>query len=291
MSRVTRKSVRSLCLLLLLLAAPAFAQAPMPAAATPPLRVLFVGNSLTYTNHLPRLVGAVAASQPGGPGIDTATYVIPGAELDELWDAGHAAQALRAGHWDVVVLQERGGMAGCLAPGSRDPQCRRSDAAYRRFIALAGQADARVLLLMGWPGQRGNDLGNASRLRSRAERLEEAFAGAARRWSRSGVAVEVVPAAAALYRFAQGRAPTDVLVDGVHPSVQASLLMAAQLYAAITGRSPRPADLAIDFPLLPPNARVLPDSPIETQPQIAGDGSRVLLKAGAVAPLYAAAAD
>jgi len=271
--------------------APARAHAQEGATTAAPLRVLFVGNSLTYANNLPRLLRAVAASQPGGPTIETATYAIPGAELDELWDAGHAATALREGQWDVVVLQERGGLFSCIASATRDPECRRSESAHRRFTELATEREAKVLLLQTWPPARGNDLGDASRLRRRAERLTDIYDEAARRWSRGGGDVEVVPAAAALYRYASGKASEDVLVDGIHPSVQSSLVMAAQLYRALTGRDAQPADLLIDFPLLPANAMVLAETPIEAQPQIAGDGSKVLLKGEALAAVYAAAAE
>lgn len=279
-------------LLFLLASMLAFAPATVAAQAAPanvaPIRVLFVGNSLTYTNNLPRMVRAIAASQAGGPAIETATYAIPGAELDDLWDDGHAAAALREGDWDVVVLQERGGLLSCVARSTRDPECRRSDGAHRRFSELAREREARVLLLMTWPPSRGNDLGNSVQLRKRAERLTDAYRLVATKLG-GGKEVAVVPAAATLYRFAGNRAAEDVLVDGIHPSVSSSLVMAAQLYQAISGREAQPADLLIDFPLLPANAMITPDKPMETQAQIAGDGSRVLLKAEALASFYAAA--
>ena len=139
----------------------AFAAAAQPAVDAAPAavtRVLFIGNSLTYANNLPRLLRAVAASQPGGPAIDTATYVIPGAQLDDLRDDGHATAALRDGDWDVVVLQERGGLLSCNAKSTREPECRRSESAHRHFVELAQQRGARTLLLMTWPPARGNDL-------------------------------------------------------------------------------------------------------------------------------------
>jgi hypothetical protein len=267
------------------------APAGIPAASPDaPLRVLFVGNSLTYANNLPRLVRAVSLSQAEGPKIETATYAIPGAELLQLWDDGHAAAAIREGHWDAVVLQERGGVLECLATNGRDPGCRRSERAHRHFADVARQAGARVLLLMSWPPLRGNDLGDSQRRRRNEEKLANAYASLTRHLSGDGATVAVVPAATALYEYGAGRPATEVLVDGVHPSVPASLVMAAQLYAAISGRQPQATDLMIDFPLLPPNAMIRADAPMETQKQIAGDGSRVLLKADAVAPYYAAAA-
>ena len=281
-----------LVLLVLMLAfAPATATAQEAPANAAPIRVLFVGNSLTYTNNLPRMVRAIAASQTGGPVIETATYAIPGAELDDLWDEGHAAAALREGDWDVVVLQERGGLLSCVARSTRDPECRRSDGAHRRFSELAGERGARVLLLMTWPPSRGNDLGNGVQLRKRAERLTDAYRLVATRLGGGGREVAVVPAAATLYRFAGNRPAEEVLVDGIHPSVSSSLVMAAQLYQAISGREARPADLLIDFPLLPANAMITPDKPMELQAQIAGDGSRVLLKAEALASFYTAASE
>jgi len=45
----------------------------------------------------------------------------------------------------------------------------------------------------------------------------------------------------------------------------------------------------LDFPLLPPNALVKPDAPLESQEQIAGDGKRIVIKADALAPLVEAA--
>ena len=263
------------------------AATPATGAAT---RVLFVGNSMTYANNMPRILRALAASQPGGPAIDTATYVIPGAELDELWDDGHAAAALREGDWDVVVLQERGGLVLCNARTTRTPECRRSDAAHRAFADLAKERGARTLLLMTWPPARGTDLKDAHGLDKLGERLQNSYATLERRLARGGAPVTVVPAATTLYAFARGREPESILADGVHPSVEASLVMAAQLYASIIGQPAQAADMVIDFPLLPENALIHPDSPMETQAQIAGDGSKVLLKAAALVPLYAAAA-
>lgn len=268
----------------------ASAQEAAPPGATPPIRVMFVGNSLTYANNMPRIVRAIAASQPSGPVIETATYALPGAELDDLWDDGHAAEALRGGDWDVVVLQELGGLTGCVRRSRQDAACRRSAAAHRHFIELARAGGARVLLLATWERTRGgSDWGTAAELRERKEAMTETY-DQFRRWVQRGDdQVQVLPAAGALFDFAAGLPLAQVLSDGMHPTMASSTIIAAQLYAAITGRQPQAADLMIDFPLLPPAADVRPDRPMESQPQIAGDGSRYLVKADIVAPLYAVA--
>lgn len=273
-------------------AAPAQVHAPEASPATEPalaLRVMFIGNSLTYTNNLPRMVAAVAASQPGGPVIRTATYAIPGAELDDLWDDGHAAEALRGGEWDVVVLQELGGLLSCVRRSERDPVCRRSAAAHRAFVELAQDRGARVLLLETWQRPRGIDWGGPAELRQRKEISADTYQRFARWIARDGATIRIVPAAGALFDFAAGRPIAQVLSDGAHPSIASSTIMAAQLYAAITGRQAEPQDLMLDFPMLPAAADVRADTPMETQPQLAGDGSRFLVKAALLAPMYAIA--
>ncbi len=48
-------------------------------------------------------------------------------------------------------------------------------------------------------------------------------------------------------------------------------------------------DVTVDFPLLPPNALIKPDAPLEQQVQLAGDGKTIVIKAEAIAPLLLAA--
>lgn len=71
-------------------------------------------------------------------------------------------------------------------------------------------------------------------------------------------------------------------------SIQTSLIVAAQVYQALTGRDAQAVDISIDFALLPVNALVKPDTPLEHQPQLAGDGKVVVIKADLVAPLLRA---
>ena len=283
--------LRLLAVLLLSAGAPtALAAADTPADTTPePVRVLFVGNSLTYGNNLPRMVQAIAASQEAGPRIETVTYAIPGAELDTLWDEGHAAAALGKGGFDVVVLQERGGLLRCMAMSRGDPACRRSERAHRRFAGLAAEQDARVLLFAVWPPMSSRDLRDPRRRDKIAEATMRSYQALARLLGNDDAPVAVVPAVSALVALAGGRDAPQVLDDDVHPTVVGSLTIAALLYDAITGRKPKPADLALDFPLLPANALVKPDAPLERQPQLAGDGSRVLVKAEALAPYFSLA--
>ena len=72
-----------------------------------PTRLLFVGNSYTSRNDLPRLVAALAAAAETPRIVETAMIVAGGASLKRHWNRGRVQQALEASPWDHVVLQEQ----------------------------------------------------------------------------------------------------------------------------------------------------------------------------------------
>ena len=74
-------------------------------AADKPLQVLFIGNSYTYFNNLPKQVEAIAASQKAGPRIRTGASLSGGKTLQWHWENQKAVEAIRQGGWDFVVLQ------------------------------------------------------------------------------------------------------------------------------------------------------------------------------------------
>lgn len=243
-----------------------------------PMRVLFVGNSLTYVNDLPRLTRALAASQPNGAGLEISAWVEPGGSIDARWRDGHVQDALENGEWDVLVLQERSNLMACLAGATmpRDPDCRRSDSAHRKFAELAARRGTRVLLLSTWADDA-----------SGQDRLDRGIANLAGRMTGD---VAVVPSGRILRRWADMQpADAPAFPDGGHPSLPASLIIAATLYESITGQAPVPADLVIDFPLLVPRVGISASRPLEDQHDLVAPGQPFVLGADAVAPLLAAA--
>lgn len=239
------------------------------------LRVLFVGNSLVYVNNLPAVLRAVAGAQPVPVVIDTQTFVAPGGTVAERWKDGHAAAALASGHWDFVVLQERGGLLACMVdPDQRtSADCRASDAAHRAFARAAKTAGARVLLMSTW--------GPDKAWQGRLDRAAQQLAGR--------LHADVVPAGPTLRAYAAQHGEDATFPDKLHPSLAATLVMAAQFHRATVGTLPRPTDVTLDFALLPVRAAVSPESPIESQPQLRGDGHKVLVKADAMQALIEAA--
>lgn len=241
----------------------------------PTRRVLFVGNSLVYVQNVPGLLRALSKAQAGGPIIDTATFAAPGGTLAERWKDGAAAKAIRAGRWDVVVLQERGRVLACMASaeGRQQPDCRASQRAHKQFADLAKSRGARVLVYGTWSAdpawQQSLDRGQA--LVARSSGAETVELGE-------------------MLRAQEKRQPsTPMFSDGTHATLEGAMMIAARLYRGIVGTAPVAHDLELDFALLPANAAIEPDLPIEKQPQLAGNGKSVRVPADSIAGLLAVA--
>jgi hypothetical protein len=205
-------------------------------AATPVRRVLFVGNSLTYTNDLPAVVHAIAAQ--AGDDVIVASATGPNlALIDHLHGAGDAVERLRSARWDYVVLQQ----------GPTTVQlCRDSLIAWTRaFDTLARAAGARPALLMTWPSAGEPVLFDAARV---------SFQEAAR-----AVGGVFVPAGEA-WRIALAADPEVRLYgpDGFHPSATGTWLTALVIVERLTGRDAR------TLPPVAPAMPGMPTMPVET---------------------------
>ena len=75
------------------------------AATRAPLRVLFVGNSLTYVNDLPAVVAGLGAASKL-PDVEYRMLAPGGWSIEDHWTIGDAPQVLASGRWDAVVLQQ-----------------------------------------------------------------------------------------------------------------------------------------------------------------------------------------
>lgn len=257
----------------LLLALSSFAHAQATAPRT--LRVIFVGNSLTYVNDLPATLRALAASQPTPVTIETQTFVAPGGSLADRWHDGKAAAALGVGHWDALVLQERGGVLACIVDREQrsSAECRASERAHREFAARAKAVGAKVYMLATW----GPDDAWQSKLDRAAKQIAV------------HIDAHVVPAGKALRTLAHRNGNAATFPDGTHPSLMATLVMATQLHEAIVGAWPVPADVTLDFALLPARAAVVPDTPMESQTLAKGAPKKIVVKADAMSKVIAAA--
>ena len=180
------------------------------------LSVLFIGNSLTYSNDLPALVEALAKAT-GERRFVYKTVASGGVSLEDHWNQGAVRKTIAQGGWDVVVLQQ--------GPSAL-PESRALLIKYcRKFAEDIRRAGAKPALYMVWPAtDRFNDYDRVSEsYRLAAEDIGGMLFPAGEAW-RAGWRRD---SKAAFYSR-----------DGLHPSVLGSYLTALVIYEQLYGTLP-----------------------------------------------------
>jgi hypothetical protein len=171
------------------------------------VRVLFVGNSLTYYNDLPAKFAALYAASRRGAVVQTEMLAAGGASLRDRLEDASLAKTLSAGDFDLVVLQDFGGWPLC---SPEIPACETGSRSLRESVSLVRRHGARAVWFATWTSPRLQpQLTNASS-RIAAELGVD--------WADVGNAM----------REASGSAPDLLHADG-HPDVQGSWLAAITL--------------------------------------------------------------
>src|ERR1019366_3051749 len=91
--------IRAILFIVLLAAIPAWADEPNP------IHVLFIGNSFTYVNDLPKMVAELAKAG-GQPPLLFERETPGGCALEKHWKDGKALAKIQSRKWDFVVLQD-----------------------------------------------------------------------------------------------------------------------------------------------------------------------------------------
>jgi DNA-binding beta-propeller fold protein YncE len=205
---------------LLLAACASTAPEPRPE----PLHVLFIGNSLTSYNDLPRIVEAMGRAR--GVELDVHSVVRNNASVQDHWDEGTAVRMVESRRWDFVVFQH-----GPSASEEGRVALREAMALFAPKVRAAGGVSA---LYMVWPfASRPQDF----------DRVRETYALAAQ--DVSGLFLPAGEAWRAAWREDAGIQL--YLPDGLHPTPAGSYAAALVIYAGITRTSPvgLPAELDV----------------------------------------------
>ena len=113
---------------------------PLPEFTDADLRVLYVGNSLTYTNNLPGVVRALAVAD--GRTVSDIAYAAPDFSLEDHWRTGIASEIRRL-EPDVVVMQQ--------GPSSLPQNKAHLNFWSAQIAAVAREVGAAPTLFMVWP--------------------------------------------------------------------------------------------------------------------------------------------
>ena len=182
-----------------------------------PLRILFIGNSYTFFNEMPRIVRGLALADGPRRAVEIESSVIGGATLKIHWDKGDALRAIQKGGWTHVVLQ------GYTLPTTDPDAFVKYGQLFDDAIRAAG---AKTVLFVNWPTRQ-----DQPQLQGR---ITESYLKLAQR---TGAAVAPVGPA---WMAAMKKDPELHLyhTDRTHPNARGSYLAACAIYAAICGHSP-----------------------------------------------------
>ena len=197
----------------------------------PGLRVLFVGNSFTFSNSLPELVHELAAADDGAPPIYAVGYTAGGWSLRRASRNARLRELLHDVEWDVVVLQER----SMLLSFSAGERAQETDPFARALDARIDASGARTMLFMTW-GYKSGDSWNVrgDTYEAMQERLETGYIELGRKLD-----AQVVPVGLAWAQALVRRPGLDLWADdGRHPSRLGSYLAACVFYAVLSARDP-----------------------------------------------------
>jgi len=195
-----------------------------------PLRVLYVGNSLTATNDLPALVATLARTTGSRP-VEYRAITPGGVSLEDHWNAGAAPAAIASGDWDAVVLQQGPSALPESAVNLREWAV--------RFAAAARERGTTPALLTVWP---------ESYRRNALPAVIRSYRDAA-----VAARAKLLPAGAAWQAAWRRNARLPLYgADGFHPSTLGTYLTAVVVLAGLTGEPPN----ARPFRLVKPGFRL-----------------------------------
>lgn len=195
-----------------------------PPQSSDPRAVLFIGNSLTYTNSLPTMMQAIG-QQVGDTTLAVVMVAMPDFALSDHYQQGTTRDWLRRRRWRYVVLQQ-----GSSALPESQAHLR---AWTQQYASLIREAGAEPVLFMVWPMRsRLFDFPNvAVSYRNAAMAVEGIFAPAGEAWvTYARMASEQNPPASAAY--------DELYADGLHPTALGTYLSAIVLLERIAGISP-----------------------------------------------------
>ena len=212
---------------------------------TAQVRILFIGNSLTYVNDLPAVVKALTTGA-GLPNTQVATIAYPDYALEDHWNQGNARAAVGKDGWTHVIMQQ-----GPSALEESRVNLLQWSNTFAEQIKAHG---AMPGMYMVWPStERNFDF----------DRVSESY-----RLAAEAIGGQLYPAGDA-WRAAWRRNPGLALYggDGFHPSSLGTYTAALTIVAVVFNRSP------VGLPTLgipAATAQILQESALEAVSEVQG---------------------
>lgn len=191
---------------------------PKDSAAGAPIKVLFIGNSLTFYNKLPDMTKYLAAHAAKPLEMEVDSHTVGGAKMEKHWKDGEALKKIQKGGWTYVVLQ------GLSTEAVSDKEGLFKH--IRLFDAEIKKTGAKTLLYMTWALQK-------------TPKDQPAITAAYYEIGKE-IGARVIPVGVARESVLKAKPDAPIYVpDGKHPTPQGTYLAACLFYAMLSGNSPK----------------------------------------------------
>ncbi len=191
------------------------------------LRVLFVGNSYTYVNDLPRTLSELARS--GGHRVEVGTLAEGGFSLQDHVQSSKLDAELTSSSWDYVVLQEQSQI-----PAVEYSRTNSMYPAARTLVQQIRSSNAQPLFFETWGHRSGYPGIGMPTYESMQYEIDQGYLRIARELN-----VPVVQVGLAWFRALEEDPSLQLWQeDGSHPSEQGTYLAACVFYVTLFNESP-----------------------------------------------------
>ena len=205
-----------------------------PAPEGPEVRMLFIGNSLTYTWAMPQMLTDLA--RVAGINLVTEQHAIGGMRLVQQVSDPTVQKLLDSGGWTSVVLQEQSQW-----PAFSDAQVRAEVDPPAHALAeraRAGTPGVRIVFY-GTAAKKNGDPQNSASIPELAtyDGMQDRITATYRRLSRD-IGGVTVPAGEAWRAVRRAHPDVELYGDDTHPNKAGAYLIACAFYGAMFARSP-----------------------------------------------------
>jgi hypothetical protein len=192
------------------------------------LRILFIGNSFTYVNDLPKVFADLSSS--GGHQVEAGMFAQGGWTLSEHVKSPEMLAVLQSSKWDYVIVQEQSQI-----PSIEQSRQAAMYPAARSLIAKIREAGARPIFFETWGHQNGWPENGMPDFESMQYQIDQGYLTIGQELN-----VSIVPVGDAWFNAITQNPQLDLWeTDGIHPSEQGTYLAACVFYAFIFQESPQ----------------------------------------------------
>ncbi len=206
-----------------------------PRVSQDTIRVLFIGNSYTYTNDLPLLLKKIASSD--GKTIITEQDTPGGCTLEGHWNSGVPQKLIKKGNWDYMVLQEHSQLPSEPLNGFNNkvlPFVEKLNSLFKKQ-----NQKGKTILYMTW-GRKNGDSDRCGKCPDVCS-YEGMDSLTRARYLILGDKIEsYISPVGAIWRYIRNKHPEIELYssDCSHPSINGSFAGALSFYTIITQKNP-----------------------------------------------------